>query len=231
MKLLKVTHNHKRNGHKLNPTLQSHVHNEGSFFITFWLHFLMWVYFLSFRTFLCRSTNATSCGDQSPPGFIGKVDGGVGAAVAGVYSRVPYDSWPFNAMSGAHTGIKPDVSFVFSYIFLFDWLPVLFYETEYFGSCTYYYHFHNYYCCSLHSLLYVHISCIFTCKRIFCSFIVASVTVFYQFVRSLLFTDFLGERHKYIKLYQKLALNTFNGKNLRSFKCTCCHSFVSLCQT
>ncbi|ODM87311.1 hypothetical protein Ocin01_19371 [Orchesella cincta] len=56
------------------------------------------------------STNATSCGDQSPPGFIGKVEGGVGAAVAGVYSRVPYDSWPFNAMSGAHTGIKPDMS-------------------------------------------------------------------------------------------------------------------------
>ncbi|CAL8101636.1 unnamed protein product [Orchesella dallaii] len=54
------------------------------------------------------STNATSCGDQSPPGFIGKVEGGVGAV--GVYSRVPYDSWPFNAMSGAHTGIKPDMS-------------------------------------------------------------------------------------------------------------------------
>ena len=27
----------------------------------------------------------------------------------GVYSRVPYDSWPFNAMSGAHSGIKPEV--------------------------------------------------------------------------------------------------------------------------
>ncbi len=73
--------------------------------------------FFSFDYFLIfRSTNATSCGDQSPPGFIGKVESGVGAAVAGVYSRVPYDSWPFNAMSGAHTGIKPDVS-PFFYIF------------------------------------------------------------------------------------------------------------------
>jgi len=36
------------------------------------------------------------------------MDGGIGNV--GVYSRVPYDSWPFNAMSGAHTGIKPDVS-------------------------------------------------------------------------------------------------------------------------
>lgn len=55
-----------------------------------------------------RSTNSNPCGDQSPPGFIGKMDGGIGNL--GVYSRVPYDSWPFNAMSGAHTGIKPDVS-------------------------------------------------------------------------------------------------------------------------
>jgi transcription factor Sp8 len=51
------------------------------------------------------SSNPNPCGDQSPPGFM-KMEGGVGT----VYSRVPYDSWPFNAMSGAHTGIKPDVS-------------------------------------------------------------------------------------------------------------------------
>lgn len=51
------------------------------------------------------SSNSNPCGDQSPPGFIGKMD-----STVGVYSRVPYDSWPFNAMSGAHTGIKPDVS-------------------------------------------------------------------------------------------------------------------------
>ncbi|CAG7822755.1 unnamed protein product, partial [Allacma fusca] len=55
-----------------------------------------------------HGSNSTSCGDQTPPGFIGKVEGGVGAV--GVYSRVAYDSWPFNAMSGAHSGIKPDMS-------------------------------------------------------------------------------------------------------------------------
>lgn len=54
------------------------------------------------------TTNSVSCGDQSPTGFIGKVDSGVG-----VYSRVAYDSWPFNAMTGAHTAIKPDVSYGF----------------------------------------------------------------------------------------------------------------------
>lgn len=43
------------------------------------------------------SAAGNSCGDQSPVGSMG------------VYSRVPYDSWPFNAMTGAHT-IKPDVS-------------------------------------------------------------------------------------------------------------------------
>ncbi|XP_035707894.1 transcription factor Sp9 isoform X4 [Folsomia candida] len=44
------------------------------------------------------SSGGNPCGDQSPVGSVG------------VYSRVPYDSWPFNAMSGAHAGIKPDVS-------------------------------------------------------------------------------------------------------------------------
>ncbi|OXA62184.1 Transcription factor Sp9 [Folsomia candida] len=46
------------------------------------------------------SSGGNPCGDQSPVGSVG------------VYSRVPYDSWPFNAMSGAHAGIKPDDTYV-----------------------------------------------------------------------------------------------------------------------